>query len=224
LRKGADNIKPQFLQKDPAQREKNRNEHFWISSSSTTSKTCRWRATAKPTFKPWIGSAPLRTGSHRSSTPESLHLAPSTRTPWSTAPTPSELTNAQIRRTKDYGEGKPRTAGPESCEHGQDGRSAAELKRDQPREGKTVAPKSHSDFAATSTMPPSGHLLEPTLCTRQDPGFPHPPAAEAANGGRGNWRIAASEMDRLGDFKKCLSATIAGERRCPRSHVHRIDP
>jgi hypothetical protein len=105
-----------------------------------------------------------------------------------------------------------RTAGPKSCENGQDGRSATKLQRDPPREGKTAAPKSRSDFAATSMMSPFGHLLEPTLCTRRDPGFPHPPAAKATGGGRGNWGIAAGEVGQLGEFRKRLSATVVGER------------
>jgi hypothetical protein len=55
-------------------KRKNTNELFWIPSSSTTSKTCRWRAAATPPFKPWIGSAPLWKGSHRSSTPRASTL------------------------------------------------------------------------------------------------------------------------------------------------------
>jgi hypothetical protein len=92
-------------------------------------------------------------------------------------------------------------------------RSAAELHRGPPRERKVAAPKGHSDIATTSSTPSAGHLLGPTLCTRRDPGFPHPPAAEAAGGGRGNRRIAAGEVVRTGDFRNRLSATVAGERR-----------
>ena len=48
----------------------------------------------------------------------------------------------------------------------------------------------HSGSTSTSKTRPAGHLT--TLSTKhdRDPGFPHPPAAEAAGGGRGNPRLA----------------------------------
>jgi hypothetical protein len=63
----------------------------------------------------------------------------------------------------------------------------------------------HSGVVIISTTPPAGHLLGPTLYTRRNPVFPHPPTAEAAVGGEGNRRTHAGEVGETGGLRNRLS-------------------
>jgi hypothetical protein len=76
---------------------------------------------------------------------------------------------------------------------------------------KVAAHKIHSGVVTISTTPPAGHLLGPTLYTRRDPVFPHPPTAGAAVGGEGNRRTHAGEVGEIGGLRNRLPL-LCGER------------
>ena len=121
-----------------------------------------------------------------------------------------KLLEHRIRHCSGSREGRPCGADPQSCKHGTGAQSAAKLQGATPPERTTAARAHHSDAVTTSSTPPADELPDPTLYTRRDPGFPHPPAAGAAVGGGRNRRNAGGEVDRLARFRES-PFTVAGE-------------
>jgi hypothetical protein len=89
---------------------------------------------------------------------------------------------------------RARTAATQDREHG--GRRL--LDAEAPKNARTgeeeYDTKTPTAYTSASTTPPSTTLLKPTLYTRRDPGFAHPPAAGGAGDGKGNKRIDAGEV------------------------------
>ena len=124
-------------------------------------------------------------------TPKSLHPTPTATTLASPPPATRSSTGSAAARSRGgrtaHGEPRgPRTRGsrlldgeaPESADTGEEEDDA----------------KTPTTDASASKTSPGSTLLKPTLYTPRDPGFPHPPAAGAAGGGKGNQRIAAGEV------------------------------
>jgi hypothetical protein len=95
---------------------------------------------------------------------------------------------------RDPAEERARTAATQDRKHG----GICLLDAEAPKNARTGEeeddPKTPTVDASASTTPPTSTLLKPTLYTRRDPGFPHPPAGGAAGGGKGNQRIDAGEV------------------------------
>ena len=195
-----DNLRSGTLQRGP-QRKQNYNQAPLHVDHAGETKPSVAPSPLSP-LTPWIGDSPQADGKSPSAGPE----GPTPKTAVVVEPILSiifhrSFTVAEIRRSTDAGLGKAHPAAPESRGHATGGRSAAELSRAPPPKTTSTAPKRRTDRAAVSIAPPAATLLTPPLCTRRDPGFPHPPAAGAAGGGRGNRRIAAGEGGLTGWFK-----------------------
>ena len=77
----------------------------------------------------------------------------------------------------------------------------------------TVADKSFSGCAATSTTPPASTPRTPRLCTHRDPSIPRPPAAGAAAEGEESAGSAGGELVARGGPKNRLLHCRWGKRR-----------
>jgi hypothetical protein len=95
-----------------------------------------------------------------------------------------------------------RKVAPTNCEHKEYEHSIAELHRAPPLKGTSAATKLHTKNATTIIALSAGILIDPTLFTCREPGFPHPLTAGAAEGGRGTLDSLAGEVDRLGVLTK----------------------
>ena len=74
------------------------------------------------------------------------------------------------------------------------------------RRGRTPTPKTHQPHHRLLSAA-GGNLHTPTLCTRRDPGIPHPPAA-GADGGREIPRIRDGESAVRGRFQEIASSAL----------------
>ena len=88
-------------------------------------------------------------------------------------------------------------------------RETAELHGAPPPERSRADTTKPTSTTATSKAPLAGRPTSPTLCTRRETGFPHPPAAGAADGGRGTHASPAAKVDRRRAPKKRLFRTVA---------------
>jgi hypothetical protein len=104
-----------------------------------------------------------------------------------------------------------RMVAPTNREHKEYEHSAAELHRAPPLKGTSAATKLHTNNATTFTALSVGILIDPTLCTCRELGFPHHPTARAAEGGRGMLDSLAGEVDRLGMLTKLPLSTEDGD-------------
>jgi hypothetical protein len=102
-------------------------------------------------------------------------------------------------------------AAPTNREHMEDKSSAAEIHRAPTLKRVRAATKIRTNNATTSTEPSADTLIDPTLCTCGEPGFSHPPAAGAADRGRGMPDSPAGELDRLGRLTKLPLSAIDEE-------------
>jgi hypothetical protein len=192
LRETTNYIEAKILQKGTPESTKLQPSPSCRSTSPTRSRTCRWRAAASSSYKPWIRRCPLADG--KSSDLELRGASTLLHRPRRLASTPEVSRNipgfaaprsSGGRDAVDDPQGprpRRRTTPPRSCRRRQGGRPAAELRRTAPPERRSTAAKHPSDRASTSLTPPASDLRNPRLCTRRDPEFPHPPAAGAAAG------------------------------------------
>jgi hypothetical protein len=126
-------------------------------------------------FTPWFGAGP-------STARKSLINGSEDPTPWNTTVVAKFRhisfilnINTKIRRLSKSGKGLMHTVAPTIRDHEEDERSAAKLHRAPPLKGMSTA--------TTSTAPPAGTLINPTLCTRREPGFSHLPLSEQSTEG-----------------------------------------
>ena len=99
-------------------------------------------------------------------------------------------------------------------------RATPETRRAPPPVKEHADTQSLADTVAHTTTPPGGALSNPTLCTSRDPGFPHPPAAGAAGGGRGNPRLAGERGGSTGRSPKIAFYTVAVRGTAERAHLN----
>ena len=157
---------------------------------------------------PWIRSIPKPAGSRRSPIPKDLRR----RSPSSSR----RCTSTSLGRSRSGPavprnpvEGKPSQQDLLILKLDEGGSSAPELLGVPPTRGSTTTCKNQSDRASSASTPPAGALLKPTLCTRLDPSIPRPPAAGAADGGRG--------IERIDRKSTRLNSSHSGESRMPSS-------
>ena len=157
----------------------------------------------------------MRTGSRRCSAPGNLHPAPPSPSPCSKPPRTFNLLKHRILHLLESGRGA--RSSPDL--------RISELDKDEcltKMDRRTPSPEEKhtdttTDSSTTSRKPPAEAPPNPTLSTRLDPWFPHPPAAGAAVGGGGNHGPPAREVGRRGVLTKSLPSTVDGRGERPRS-------
>ena len=221
-------IQPSFLQKSP----ENIRKYNEVLPSSGNFFVEHDAAPAKLTARPpmaWTGRLPMaeKKSTLLGASTSTAHNA--RRNHLGRPQLQLQVVRRRIRHPAASGEGETLSSAPESREPGRDGRSAAELLRAAPSEGKSTASKSFSSTASSTTpAPASTHPRTPNLQPYLDPGIPRPPAAEAAVGGRGIRRAAGGELMRTGRGKNrpsryCRWGEGDGPTRLSQSKFHSAD-
>ena len=165
---------------------KNTLQPFCKSKTSARNRTCRWRAVAASSFKPWIRRRPQADGKspdlelRGASTQLPQHLRLPSTSPTSRSSTP-------IRRHAESGRGMAFPADPGIRGNGGSRHTIAELQRAPPTKEARTCTKSKPGDPTSSMAPPDEKLTHPTLSTRVKRGSPAlpPPKRPPEDGGYG---------------------------------------
>jgi hypothetical protein len=110
----------------------------------------------------------------------------------------------QILRTPGLGRAEKNPSNSKIPEFQEAARMTAELHGAAPPKGIHASFKICTRSTTTSQAPPAGDLPIPTLYTRRETGFSHPPAAGAADGEGGTHASTAARWNRRSTLKNRL--------------------